>query len=303
MPGILISGAGGFIGSALTAHLAARGWPFATIGTRNEARAGHWAVSPGRWSAREWGQALDRIRPKTVFHLAGATQGSLEALHAVNVDLAQALFAALRCTGQRPALILAGSAAEYGEAVIDGVPVREDVPCAPLTPYGRSKLTQTRAALAFGAETGIRVLVARIFNPIGPGLPRHLALGDFAGQIDAIGSDGGTLATGDVEVWRDMLHVDDVAWALAELAANPVAKGVVNLCSGVPTRLRDLLDSMIAASGKPVTIVRDPARLRGGERRIIIGSPSALASLGASPPMRDLRRVAAALITAPARAA
>ncbi|MCJ2035341.1 NAD-dependent epimerase/dehydratase family protein [Methylobacterium sp. J-068] len=303
MPGILVSGAGGFIGRALTAHLDGRGLPVATIGTRPSERAGHWNVAPGPWGVAEWESVLDQVRPEVVFHLAGTVQGSPETLQAVNVDLARDLFGALRRTGQRPALILAGSAAEYGEAVIDGVPVREDAPCAPRTPYGQSKLAQTRAALAFGSETDLRVLVARIFNPIGPGLPRHLALGDFAAQIDGIGPAGGALATGDVEVWRDMLHVDDLAWALAELAGNPKARGVVNLCTGVPTRLRDLLDSMIAASGKPITVTRDPARLRGGERRIIVGSSIVLATLGAQPPLRDLRRAAAGMLTAPARAA
>jgi len=303
MAGILVSGAGGFIGRALIARLEERGLPLATIGTRREARAGHWAVAAGHWDAAEWLRVLDRVRPDTVFHLAGATTGTPEALNAINVDLAQALFTTLHRIDLRPTVILAGSAAEYGDAVIDGVPVREDAPCAPLTPYGRSKLAQTQAALAFAEETGLRVLVARIFNPIGPGLPRHLALGDFANQINEIGPEGGTLATGDIEVWRDMLHVDDLAWALDELAANPAARGVVNLCTGVPTRLRDLIEGMIAASGKPITITRDPERLRGGERRIIVGSPTRLAALGARPPQRDLRRAAADLLTAPLHAA
>ena len=301
--GILISGAGGFIGRALAAHLDGRGLPVATVGTRRDVRAEHWTVAPGHWSVATWGKALDHFRPTTVFHLAGATQGTPEGLQAVNLGLAQALFAALRRTGLRPTVIVAGSAAEYGDAVVDGVPVREDAPCAPLTAYGRSKLAQTRAALTFAAETGIRVLVARIFNPIGRGLPDHLALGDFARQIDAIGPGGGTLVTGDIEVCRDMLLVDDVAWALAQLAANPAASGVVNLCTGVPTRIGDLLEGMILASGKPITIARDPARLRRGERRIIVGSPDALAALGAKPPRRDLRQAAGTMLTAPLRAA
>lgn len=298
MPGFLISGAGGFIGTALTALLRHRGGRVATIGTRGDTRAGHFAVAPGRWGVADWVDALDRVRPARVFHLAGATQGSPDELHAVNVELARALFAALRITGLRPDLILAGSAAEYGAAVVDGVPVCEDVPCAPVTPYGRAKLAQTEAALAFGAETGLRVLVARIFNPIGPGLPRHLALGDFAGQIAAIGREGGTLRTGDIEVCRDILHVDDLAAALATLAANPEARGVVNLCTGVPTRLRDLVESMIAASGKPIAIVPDPARLRGGERRVVVGSPAALTALGANLAPRDLRVAAAGMLRA-----
>ena len=89
--GILISGAGGFIGRALATHLDGRGLPVATVGTRRDVRAEHWTVAPGHWSVATWGKALDHFRPATVFHLAGATQGTPEGLQAVNLGLAQAL--------------------------------------------------------------------------------------------------------------------------------------------------------------------------------------------------------------------
>ena len=146
----------------------------------------------------------------------------------------------------------------------------------------------------------VAAAVAVLFGVLVTGAFHEDGLADSA---DAFGAGGGTLVTGDIEVCRDMLLVEDVAWALAELAANPAASGVVNLCTGVPTRIGDLLEGMILASGKPITIAHDPARLRRGERRVIVGSPDALAALGAKPPRRDLRQAAGTMLTAPLRAA
>ncbi|MEH3148693.1 MAG: NAD-dependent epimerase/dehydratase family protein [Methylobacterium frigidaeris] len=290
MGGCLISGAGGFVGRALATHLRASGRRVATVGLRTEpagARDG-----PTGSPVQQWVRALDRYRPEVVFHLAGAMQGDEAFLRAVNVGLTEALVEALRLTGLRPVLIVAGSAAEYGAAVLDGIPVREDAACSPGTPYGRSKLAQTRAALAFRGEERSRVLVARIFNPIGPGMPGHLALADFARQIARMPSSGGTLVTGNLDVRRDFLHIDDLAAALASLAGHDAADGIWNVCSGVPTRLRDLLDSMIAASGKDVRISPDLNRYRQDELETIVGDTARISTLTGGLWRRDLRDAA-----------
>ena len=83
---------------------------------------------------------------------------------------------------------------------------------------------------------------ARIFNPIGPGMPRYLALGEFARQIAALPPHGGMLQTGSLTVSRDFIDVEDVASALHRLATHPLACGVVNICSGKPTRLDGLVE-------------------------------------------------------------
>ncbi|GJE42602.1 NAD-dependent epimerase/dehydratase family protein [Methylobacterium soli] len=295
---VLLSGSGGFLGRSLREHLRRDGVEIASIGIGPAHHPFHFAVEAGGWTRDSWAEALERTQPDTVFHLAGIVRGDEDEIRRVNTTLALDLTAALRMTGFRPTLVVAGSAAEYGEAVIDGLPVAEDAVCAPVTPYGQTKLAQTRAALAFGAEGQCRVVVARIFNPIGPGMPGHLALADFARQIAGFERSGAILRTGDLDVCRDFLDVADVAQALIALAGNPAAQGVVNICSGVPTSLRGLVESMIAASGKRIEIVIDPARLRPGERRIVIGSPERLAGLAALAPPRDLHRRAADILMA-----
>ena len=160
---------------------------------------------------------------------------------------------------------------------------------------GASKLAQTQAALEFGEATGTQVLVARIFNPIGPGMPHHLALGEFARQIAAFRGEPGVLRTGNLDVWRDFIDVREVARALRILAANPEARGIVNVCTGRATSLRELVEMLIRVSETDVATLPEASRLRTGERSVVIGSADRLAHLGAAPPARDLKPVVASL--------
>ena len=159
--------------------------------------------------------------------------------------------------------------------------------CAPLSAYGASKQAQTRAALTYADATGTSVLVARIFNPLGPNMPTHLAIGDFASQIASMPRDRGTLRVGNVDVRRDMIDVEHVATLLCQLAANPDAHGVVNVCSGQAPLLRRACRDADRGCGRKIDIEIDWARVRGNEPHTIIGSTDLLAKLGCPPPRTD----------------
>jgi GDP-4-dehydro-6-deoxy-D-mannose reductase len=192
-----------------------------------------------------------------------------------------------------PLLVCCGSAAEYGQAITDGVPVCESTTCAPTSSYGATKLAQTYAALAFAEETGTPVLVTRIFNPIGPGMPAYLALGDFARQIAIIPESHGVLRTGNIDVCRDFIDVKHVVGALIALAQNPGARGIVNICSGRAIALRKLANLLIDVSAKNITIETLPDRLRRGEVPVVVGSTARLVKLGGAPPPTNFEETVA----------
>ena len=181
-------------------------------------------------------------------------------------------------------IVLAGSAAEYGAALRDGAPTLESASCAPASSYGRAKLRQTEAGLFFAQTTGRRVISARIFNAIGPGMPDYLALGDFAAQIAAAPAEDGVLASGNLDVAHDFIGYDAVAATLVALAEHPHACGIYNVCSGQATPLGVYVEAMIAASGKAMTIRTDPARLRADEPRAVFGDTARLRALRIAPP-------------------
>jgi GDP-4-dehydro-6-deoxy-D-mannose reductase len=280
----LVSGGTGFIGSRVVAGLRQVGVQVTTIGREPMAVSDHLVFGSLPWRATQWAQAIDTARPDVIFHLAGTREGPEDKLQAVNTGLAQTLISALHSRKRAPVLIVAGSAAECGSAIVDGVPIDEAILCAPQSTYGRTKLAQTRAVLDYATQTGNRAVVARIFNPIGPGMPTHLALGNFARQIAIAAYSGSTMSTGNLEVERDLLDVRHVVAALAALARNKDAQGIVNICSGVAQRLRDLVDIMIQISGKRIKLEIDPVRVRVAEPRVIVGSTKVLASYCGEPP-------------------
>jgi GDP-4-dehydro-6-deoxy-D-mannose reductase len=279
----VVTGAQGFLGSHVVRELRRRGVSVTTLGRQPTSDVSHIGMGNAPWCQTRLAQVLDDADPDAIFHMAGGLEGSPAELHQLNAGLAIAIMRALRDTGQRPLLVCCGSAAEYGAAIVDGVPVRETAACAPLNAYGVSKLAQTNAALAFAEATGTRVLVARIFNPIGPDMPTHLALGDFARQIAALRVRHGTLKAGNLHVYRDFIDIDHVVSVLWTLANNPAAQGVVNLCSGEATELNKLVETLIDVSGKDITIEVSPNRLRRGEFRAVVGSTALLGRLGATP--------------------
>jgi GDP-4-dehydro-6-deoxy-D-mannose reductase len=117
----------------------------------------------------------------------------------------------------------------------DEVPVNEDNPLRPVTHYGVSKACQTMLCLTEGRSAGIELIVFRPFNVVGPGMPRYLAFGSFAGQIaeaEVAGKQCEVMARGSLESRRDFIDVRDVADAVCLLACVKNAVGVYNVCTG-----------------------------------------------------------------------
>ena len=292
----LVTGAGGFIGGRVAAALREAAVDVVEIGRGSGAGSYRVELGPAPWPARRLACVLEQARPDAIFHLAGARDGTDQALREINVGLCQSLLSALRETGQRPTIVVSGSAAEYGAGVDDGEAIDESRACRPTSVYGATKLAQTEALASFSQETGARCVAARVFTAIGPGMPSHLALGSFALQINACTGKSCDLITGDIDVKRDFLPVDSVANAFVSLALNPEACGIVNICSGKPIKVRRLLEAMISRSGKDIRIRIDPARLRPGEPRVIFGDTRRLSSFGIRPSAAKIEEVASSLV-------
>ena len=296
MRSVVVTGGQGFIGRHLVNALRRRGVEVRTLGRRQSVDptdTTHVVLEEAQWDSRALDRVLEDAAPDCIFHLAGRARGTPTELTHANVDLLHGLLRALRRTALRPRLVVAGSAAEYGSAIRDGEAIGETAICAPLSAYGASKQAQTRAALAYAETTGTSVLVARIFNPLGPKMPAHLAIGDFANQIASMPRDRGTLRVGNIDVRRDMIDVEHVATLLCRLVDNSNACGVVNLCSGQAPLLRNLVEMLIEGCGRRIDIEVDWARVRGNEPHTIIGSTDLLAKLGCSPPPTDFPAVIA----------
>ncbi|MDX6769821.1 MAG: GDP-mannose 4,6-dehydratase [Elusimicrobiota bacterium] len=254
MARVLLTGAGGFLAGPLAQRLRGRR-PFLS-------RHRDLDLSDAA-SAR----ALVRdARPSLVFHLAGRTRpGSWEDYWKSHATATVNLLEALSSEGRPVKVVLVGSAAEYGAAGGRRV-VREDAPLEPLSLYGASKLAQTLAALSYNRGP-VSVVVARLFNVLGPGTPDNLAPGAFARQVAAIeaGRQPPELLVGDLSPRRDYLDARDAAEALLALGARGRGGECYNVGAGRSTSMRAVLDGLLAASTAAVAVRVDPARLRKAE--------------------------------------
>jgi nucleoside-diphosphate-sugar epimerase len=203
-------------------------------------------------------RAVEQIKPDFVIHTAGRTQpASDEELYRANFWTTIHLLAALRSTRKPVRVVLSGSAAELGAVEPVNLPVDESHVGYPQGAYGRSKWLATSAGLAERAP--LEVIVARVFNPIGPGTPTSQAFGRFADRLADSGSDPIDLQVGDLEARRDFIDVRDVARAMIALALSGRAGLVYNVGTGRSRRVGDGLDRLIELSGRAVRVSVDPA--------------------------------------------
>lgn len=294
----LVTGAGGFLGRHVVDRLCEIGAEVFTLGIE---RAGKLASdrafllkTPVDGAGIE--TAMRASRPNLVFHLAGTPNAEpLEDTYRVNVLFGVHLLRAALQQSSPPRVLLAGSAAEYGPVEDAALPVTEDTPCRPVSAYGITKLAQTHHGLAVAARQP--VVVARLFNVIGRGMPSHLALGAFAAQIRAMPAEGGILRSGPLARERDFVEAGATAALLVDLLRNPAAAGrIVNVCSGQATSLAELTAALITASGRPVAMQVDTSPAGNSDMIRHWGSAARLASLGYQLPPPDAARVAHALL-------
>jgi GDP-4-dehydro-6-deoxy-D-mannose reductase len=143
--------------------------------------------------------------------------------------------------------------------------------------------------------------VARIFNAIGPGMPASLAPGRFVQSALALKASSGTttLTTGDLSPVRDYLDVEEIARALVRLARADTSDtaGIVNVCSGQPTRMHDVLDEILRQLGMDLTPEREPRLLKGpAEIPVSVGSTELFRRLTGSVLPFDLKHSVSRLL-------
>jgi nucleoside-diphosphate-sugar epimerase len=283
---LLLTGATGFLGRHIIA--AATDWQVIRVTRAVEATSsGELALGPAPWTQADFARALAEVRPDVVLHCAGAAYSpNSRSCFDTNAVLAAELLSAAEASSHPLRVMLVGSAAEYGVVPPDAQPVVETFHCAPRTDYGVAKYAQT--LLGFAATMrGLPVLVARLFNPVGIGMPRQLALPSFARRI-ATSESGCILRVGDLSAARDFLDANEAARLLLGLAAmSDWPWPVVNVCSGRAYQLGDLLDRLIAVSGIEVRAKTDPALTRPGDMPILTGSTERLGSVGLAPTAPD----------------
>lgn len=248
----LVTGAAGFLGSALANRLAreghqVRGLDDLSAGDPNR-------LSPDVLFTR--GDVTDRPKLWTllqeidcVYHLAAKVSVPESVLYPreyniINVGGTVSVMEAMRDVGVKR-VVLISSGAIYGDQ--EEQPLNEDAPPKPASPYAVSKLAAEHYVRTIGKLWKIETLSLRVFNAFGPGQPLPAAHPPVIPHFLRQAVRGGTLVIhGTGEQTRDFVYIDDVVEAMVAAATAPtVDQSVINIGSGRETSMRDLAQSVM----------------------------------------------------------
>lgn len=295
-----VTGARGFVGRHLEAHLHDEGDDVATLDLGGTSPVD--VTDAAAVTAR-----VHDIAPDALYHLAALTHVDRSwedprSVFRVNVEGTANVLAACRSAGVRRVVVV-GSAEQYGRVGEDALAIREDEPLRPLSPYARSKAAAEALALAESARGDVEVVCVRAFNHTGPGQSTAFLVPALAARVVAaerLGHDD--VAVGNVEPVRDVTDVRDVVRAYRLLARHGEPGAVYNVCSGTGVRVAELAERLLALAQRPLRLRVDPDLVRAVDVPALVGDPARLrAATGWTPAIPLDRTLADVLAEARAR--
>lgn len=269
----LVTGAAGFVGRHLVAHLTAEGDDVIAADQQD----GGVDIT----DARAIAALLDTVRPDAVYHLAGAADvgGSWQnPVDTFRVNAEGTLNVLRGCIDAGVERVLSVSSADiYGRVTAEELPLDEETPLRPVSPYAASKVAADYVALQSYLGHGLGVIRVRPFNHIGPGQsPRFVApaLAERIAQNEIDGEE--VLAVGNLSPRRDFTDVRDVVRAYRMLVLSGVPGEAYNICSGVDIAVRDLAVRLVAMTNKPMRLESDPSLQRPVDVPVLRGDNTKL---------------------------
>lgn len=224
---------------------------------------------------------IETTRPDYVFHLAAQSfvphsWQNPNATLSDNIMMQLHLFEAIRSVGIDPVIQIALSSEEYGKVLPNEVPVKENNPLRPLSPYAVSKVAQDMLAYQYNQSYGFKTIRTRAFNHEGPRRGEVFVTSNFAKQIAEIeaGLKPPQLKVGNLNARRDWSDVRDVARAYWLSVQHCVPGEEYVIASGQTRSIQELLDFLLSQTKSKIEIVIDPTRLRPSDVELLQGDPS-----------------------------
>ena len=269
----LITGASGFAGRVLHAHLAESG-DEVIAWSRAEG-------SPDITQRDDVFAGMATAEADVVYHLAAqshvptAWSDPITTLQ-VNIEGTQNVLDAAK-SANAPRVIVISSAEIYGSVKAEELPITEDAPLRPSNPYAASKASADALALAAHLGGGLDVIRMRPFNHFGPGQSLSFVSSSFARRIAQAARDNKpTIDVGSLDVRRDFSDVRDVVRAYRMAAIYGEAGAAYNVCSGVDRSIEEIAEAFVKRSGADISFVPSPVLQRRVDTPVVVGSAELL---------------------------
>ena len=287
----LVTGVSGFVGGHLAEHLVAQDdlvvglsasgrWPAELANLGKTVR-----IEPFDLVERDEGELAELVRrkqPEVIYHLAAQSnpQGSLtdpRGTWTLNLVGSLNLLEAVKSSGLKPRVILVGSGVSYGNPAPEFIPVREDCPLRPTSPYAASKAAVDLLGIQHHLAYGTDVVMVRPFNHAGPRQSSRYVLAALALQVAEVESGRrDCLEVGNLDVVRDFTDVRDVVRAYRLLAQGGPPGEIYNLGSGQGTKIADALEHLRSLANGPIPVRVDAGRVRAVDMPLLITDASKL---------------------------
>jgi GDP-4-dehydro-6-deoxy-D-mannose reductase len=287
---VLITGVSGFVGRHLSEYLLANHPGLELHGMQRWRSETQGSPAPGPavrivggdlLDAPSLLRALQASRPDAIFHLAASSSvaSSWDApseMLQVNILGTLHLLEAVRQLDLDAPVVLACSAEAYGLVGEDELPIREEQPFRPVSPYAVSKAAVDLLGFQYFQAFRLRTLRMRFFNHCGPRQSHRFVISSLARQIAEIeaGLRPPRVQVGSLEVRRDFVDVRDAVRAYWLAATLGEAGQAYNVASGQAHSIREILDRMLALSDAVVEVAFDPTRVRPADVQVLTGDAS-----------------------------
>jgi len=225
-------------------------------------------------------RAVADAAPDAVYHLGGWSDVGASWQHpadTLRVNAEGTLNLLQACRDRDVRVLVVSSADIYGKVTLAELPLTEDSPVRPVSPYAASKVAADMLALQAWLGYGLEVMRVRAFNHLGPGQANQFVAPALAERIAVCELEGREEVTvGNLTPRRDFTDVRDVVRAYRMIICDGEPGEAYNVCSGADIAIAELAERLVAMARRPVRLEGDPTLQRPVDVPVLCGDHTKL---------------------------